>query len=217
MLQCPCTSQATIPAQEPNHTHHAMPHLLRPHTHHYTHRHRDRATHRAHARKMPPAVGNGRDKAKGRVLLPRNVMPLKYDLTLEVDLERCVHVLSLWLIGSAVVMVGRDRTSQRGRWPVWHDLSCMLRDPHRLRLYICFPYTSLTQVRLRRRRARGARGAEDDAHHCAARQGTCWGKAPVRFRFNGERGHVITHPLIPPPAAATITGAADQGGELHDG
>lgn len=37
--------------------------------------------------KMP---GGGKDKAKGRVLLPRNVMPLKYDLTLEVDLERCV-------------------------------------------------------------------------------------------------------------------------------
>jgi hypothetical protein len=39
------------------------------------------------AAKMPPAV-NGKDKAKGRVLLPRTIMPLKYDLTLEVDLER---------------------------------------------------------------------------------------------------------------------------------
>lgn len=56
---------------------------------------------------MPPAVGNGRDKAKGRVLLPRNVMPLKYDLTLEVDLERCVNVLSFGVVGPAVVMVGR--------------------------------------------------------------------------------------------------------------
>ncbi len=34
----------------------------------------------------PPLTG--KDKARGRVLLPRNVMPLKYDLTLEVDLER---------------------------------------------------------------------------------------------------------------------------------
>jgi hypothetical protein len=28
------------------------------------------------------------DKAKGRVLLPQNVVPTKYDLTLEPDLER---------------------------------------------------------------------------------------------------------------------------------
>jgi hypothetical protein len=28
------------------------------------------------------------DKAKGRVLLPQDVVPEKYDLTLEVDLER---------------------------------------------------------------------------------------------------------------------------------
>ena len=34
-----------------------------------------------------------KDKSKGRVLLPRNVMPLKYELTLEVDLERCVCLL----------------------------------------------------------------------------------------------------------------------------
>jgi len=28
------------------------------------------------------------DKAKGRVLLPKNVVPLKYDLTFDVDLEK---------------------------------------------------------------------------------------------------------------------------------
>jgi hypothetical protein len=28
------------------------------------------------------------EKAKGRVLLPKNVVPLKYDLTLDVDLDK---------------------------------------------------------------------------------------------------------------------------------
>jgi hypothetical protein len=28
------------------------------------------------------------DKKKGRVLLPQNVVPIKYDLSLEVDIER---------------------------------------------------------------------------------------------------------------------------------
>lgn len=45
-----------------------------------------------------------KDKSKGRVLLPRNVMPLKYDLTLEVDLERCVPGVGLDWLG-VVLMV----------------------------------------------------------------------------------------------------------------